>query len=83
MSGGFLEDTYRIFDMAEHIESEILKNGRYSYEYSSNTIDKFKYAVKILKKASIYAHRIDYLLSGDDGEEEFHERLAEDLKGIK
>jgi len=35
--------------------------------------------VEILKKAKIYAQRVDYLLSGDDGEESFLRRLKEEL----
>lgn len=49
------------------------------YKYPDEVIDKFKEAVVILNKASIYAHRIDYLLSGDDGEESFLKRLQEEL----
>ena len=37
----------------------------------------------ILKQAEIYAQRIDWLLSGDDGEESFHERLKEELEELK
>jgi hypothetical protein len=33
-----------------------------------------------LNQALIYAQRIDWLVSGDDGEDTFHARLAEDLK---
>jgi len=33
----------------------------------------------VLRKAAIYAQRIDWLLSGDDGEESFLERLKEEL----
>jgi hypothetical protein len=33
-----------------------------------------------LKAGYIYAHRIDWLLSGDDGEESFNKRLTEELK---
>ena len=51
----------------------------YNYKYPDNIIEKFKEAVDILKKAEIYAQRIDWLLSGDDGEESFIERLKEDL----
>lgn len=38
--------------------------------------------IDILKKAKIYAHRIDYYLSGDNGEERFIERLVEDLNKL-
>jgi len=55
----------------------------YHYKYSDEVIEKFKEAVDILKKAEIYAQRIDWLLSGDDGEESFFRRLEEDLKQIE
>ena len=52
----------------------------YHYEYPEEVINEFIKAYKILRVAEIYAHRIDYLLSGDDGEETFMGRLHEDLK---
>lgn len=48
-------------------------------EFSKETLAELKKAVHILKQAEIYAQRIDWLLSGDDGEEGFHERLNEEL----
>ena len=39
--------------------------------------------LKILNKAFVYVNRIDWLLSGDDGEETFHKRLKEDLEKLK
>jgi hypothetical protein len=33
--------------------------------------------------AEIYAQRIDWLLSGDDGEDSFRKRLKEDLERLK
>ena len=47
--------------------------------YSEETQKEFKNAVKQLRIAAIYAHRIGYFLSGDDGEENFHKRLNEEL----
>jgi len=52
------------------------------YKYSDEVIEKFKEGVELLRKAQIYAHRIDYLLSSDDGEESFLRRLEEDLKKL-
>lgn len=49
---------------------------------SKETISEFKKGIRLLKKAAIYAHRIDWLLSGDDGEDDFHKRLKEDLDNI-
>ena len=53
------------------------------YKYNKETIKEFKKGLAILKKAYVYAQRIDWLLSGDDGEESFHERLKEELDNLK
>jgi hypothetical protein len=52
---------------------------KYHTKYEPETIDKFKEGFDILNKAYIYAQRIDWLLSGDDGEDNFHNRLESDL----
>ena len=52
------------------------------YKYSDEVVERFKEGVEILRKAQIYAHRIDYLLSSDDGEESFLKRLKEELKKL-
>ena len=49
------------------------------YKYPDDVIEEFKKGVDILRKAHVYAQRIDWLISGDDGEESFHRRLKEDL----
>lgn len=82
MSGGHFDyDQYRINEIACQLKEDILFMKD---KYEENTIKEFKEAYKLLKKAAVYVERIDYLLSGDDGEDNFHERLAEDLgKEIK
>ena len=55
----------------------------YHKKYSDETINEFKNGLNYLKLASIYCRRIDYLLSGDDGEESFRNRLEEALKEFK
>jgi hypothetical protein len=90
MSGGhFNYDQYRIGQIADEIQHRIETNdledvdkwgdkiGRF---YNKEVIEKFQEAVKILKTGEIYAQRIDWLLSGDDGEESFLRRLKEDLE---
>ena len=52
------------------------------YKYPDDVIEEFKKGLDILRRAQIYAQRIDYLISGDDGEESFHERLKEDLSKL-
>jgi len=99
MSGGHFDyQQYRINDIAQEIEhaieieeslpgksiyDRIVDDGEYRNGFSSKTLDEFKKGVKLLKEAQIYAQRIDWLLSGDDGEETFHKRLKEDLDKLK
>lgn len=63
------------------------KNKRYPYpeelyhcKYPDEVIEKFKEAVKILRMAEIYAHRIDLLLSGDDAVDTFLKSFKKDLE---
>lgn len=58
---------------------EEYEDGGYYPEYSEETIKEFKKAIDILRIAEIYAQRVDYLISGDDGEESFHKRLKKEL----
>jgi hypothetical protein len=99
MSGGHFEyNQHRIRDIADEVEHLIKINGEkkeyktdhhysweseYYYEYPPEVIEKFKEGLDILRKAEVYAQRIDWLVSGDDGDETFLERLKEDLDKIK
>lgn len=51
--------------------------------YSKETLREFRKAIKLLRQAHIYVQRIDWLLSGDDSEDTFHERLKEELDKLK
>lgn len=86
MSGGYFNYSQnRINDVVEYLE--YLLDDEEAQErrdaYSDATLQKFKEAADILKKAFVYSQRIDWLLSGDDSEEAFHERLEEDLGKIE
>lgn len=95
MSGGsFNYNQYHIQTIINSIESVIEYNGKpipdpspWDNEYYSNyppeIIDKFQEGLTVLKKAYVYAQRIDWLLSGDDGEENFLKRLEKDLNALK
>lgn len=48
--------------------------------YPDEIVKEFKNAIKSLRIAEIHAHRVDWFLSGDDGEEHFIKRLKEDLE---
>jgi hypothetical protein len=53
------------------------------YEYPQEVIEQFKKAAEAIKIAQIYIQRMDWLLSGDDGEESFLRRINEDLKELQ
>ena len=57
-------------------------DDKYYPEYPNEILSEFKKAVKILKKAEIYTKRIDWYLSGDDGEESFLLRLKKELDAL-
>jgi hypothetical protein len=52
--------------------------------YSKEVIDAFEKGIKALKIAHVYAHRIDWFLSGDDSiEESFLSKLEKELKKLE
>lgn len=55
----------------------------FHYKYPEEIIEQFKKAVEYLKIAGVYAQRVDWLISGDDGNETFLRRLEEDLNKLK
>ena len=88
MSGGHFDyNQYRIREIADEVERLIKTNntdpapefGYYARSYSTETINLFKIALITLRTAEIYTRRIDWLVSGDDGEDDFHRRLNEDI----
>ena len=92
MSGGhFSYKQHHMLDMADDIGSQILTNDsteknefgdNIGNRYNAETINEFETARKVLKLAYVYAQRIDWLLSGDDGEDSFHIRLQAQLKEL-
>lgn len=56
---------------------------RCHHKYPDEVIKEFERGYYILRLAEIYAQRIDWLLSGDDGDETFIERLAEEKQKLK
>jgi hypothetical protein len=93
--GHFDYDQHKLEQIADSIERIIEGNKKevgdedrwhevwddriYYHDYPDEVIEKFKEGVELLRKAQIYAHRIDWLVSCDDGEQTFLERLKEDL----
>ena len=93
MSGGHWEYMqYQIDRIAEDVNRLIENNdsdtlndwgepvGR---KYCPEVIEKFREAEKYLRIAYVYAQRIDWLVSGDDGEPQFLQRLAKELDALE
>ena len=55
---------------------------RYYPIHSTIVQEKMNEAIIQLKIAAIYTQRIDWFLSGDDGEENFIKRLSEELNKV-
>ena len=93
MSGGhFQYKQWEIGNIANEVEQLILDNDseeldrwgdRKGCHYTPETIAEFKKGLELLRQAHIYVQRIDWLVSGDDGEDSFHNRLKKELEGLK
>jgi hypothetical protein len=89
MSGGtFGYSQYSIKDIYETIEYHLEIQGKeteYGGEYpifEQQVLKQLQDAVECLKKAYVYAHRVDWFLAGDDGNENFIKRLNEELNEL-
>lgn len=87
MSGGHFDyKQYQIDDVADKMQDEVAR-AVYKLQlgeetYSEATIERMKEAAIVCRAAALYVNRLDWLLSGDDGEETFHERLEQELKEL-
>ena len=63
-------------------DGEITERPEGWQRYSDETIREFQEAYIQCKKAGIYAQRVDWLVSGDDDDESFHQRLRKDLEKL-
>ena len=90
MSGGRFDYVqYRFTQIADDIERAIENNNVPNDEWSSGandfsdeTLAEFRTAIDLLKRAQVYVHRVDWLLSHDDSEGCFHGRLIADLEKL-
>jgi predicted house-cleaning noncanonical NTP pyrophosphatase (MazG superfamily) len=82
MSGGHFDYVQHRLDRVVDQIQELIDNNNvedelgYASDYSKETLDKFREAVEIITKASNMIHRIDYLVSGDDGEDTFNKKWS-------
>jgi len=80
MSGGHFDYVqYRIDDAAGVIERQIDWSGE---EYTAETLERFRIAAETLRRAAKMLHRVDWLLSDDDGEDTFCARWDKDLDNV-
>jgi len=78
---------YQIGNIADDIELLIednLHKDEYGYcrNYSEKTLVELTAAIRALRIAEVYAHRVDWLVSRDDSEEDFHHRLRLELMEV-
>ena len=52
-------------------------------DFKPETLARFREAVGQLRRAAIFAQRIDWLLSGDDGEDSFLRRIDKELAALE
>lgn len=77
MSGGKFDYVqYRIDEAAEDLSKY---SKRFKKSYESKTLDKLRECEITLRRAAAMLQRVDWLLSGDDGEESFHERWKDEV----
>lgn len=86
----FQSTTHNMSDTPDGVQIPVLYSihhcyyDRYPYnadvlELSDETINAMKEAYRQIRMAEIYAERVDWMMSGDDSEECFRERIKEDL----
>ena len=87
MSGGHFDYIqYRIEQAADEVEQYIRfcdggEADGYDYkpDYTRETIAKLKECELTLRRAAAMLQRVDWLASGDDGEDCFHKRWEEEV----
>lgn len=96
--GGFDYNQYRIQEISDSIKDIIKESEKQTsqkgpdkeedddyinhYHFSPDIIQHMRDAVYVLEKAYIYAQRVDWLISADDDEDSFRERLKEELDAL-
>ena len=90
MSGGhFQYQQYRIEDIAVEIDEMIESNDdetldqygeRRGNGYPPEVIERFREAAHTLRQAAEMAQRVDWLVSGDDGEDSFMRRWEKEVR---
>ena len=85
MSGGHFGDYdyYKVYQFADELEVEIQNNNKpdeYGYDpynYSPETIKYLRKQLRLMRYVAEIMRHIDYLYSGDHGEDSFMHRVKE------
>ena len=90
MSGGHFDyNQHRVREIAEDIDRLIVTNDdttknewgeRKGYGFRPEIIERFKEASHTLNQAADMAQRVDWLASGDDGEDSFMRRWDKEVR---
>ena len=89
MSGGYFNDCgyeyYKVEQFADELEEEIQNNNKpneygYTNNYSPETIKYLRKQLRQMRKTAKIMRHIDYLYSGDYGEDSFMWRVKEEEK---
>ena len=80
MSGGYFEyQQYHIQDIVGKLKETKVKVDNdeeyYQYDRKLELLQEISNGLDYLNLAGIYTQRLDWLFSGDDGEDSFFERL--------
>ena len=81
MSGGSLDYFYFRFDEPLEKISKEIKWGK--NKWSPEVLLEFQNALKYLKIAQVYSHDVEWLLSGDYGDDSFLESIKEELEELE
>jgi len=82
MSGGTFDyKQHFIEDIADSVETFLRSES--STNYPSNVLAEIEHGLTVIRKAAVYAQRIDWLLAGDDGPKQFLSRLENELEELR
>ena len=87
MSGGHFDFDVNLSGLSR-VADEIMRFVKENdtpdgHNFSEETLEKFREAALLCRQAGVAIHRVDYLVSGDDGEKTFHGRWAEEMSKIR
>lgn len=86
MSGGHFEyENYRLSDIGDKLRLSITKcrKGYEYYEYKEPFLNEMIRVYNLTRELEVLLERVDWVLSGDDGEDTYFERLQEDIADIE